>query len=98
MFQGVEIEERAEQGCQSQGEVGQRASLKKTKMELISSLVDNLKQHFPQIELLDAMQLYVPKAYLEDIVDVDRWGCDHLDTLLKHFGEGKMNVDGIQCG
>ena len=67
-------------------------------MELISSLVNYLKQRFAQIEVLDAMQLHDPKAYPEGIVDVDRWGCNHLDTLLKHFGEGKMNVDGIQFG
>ena len=40
--------------------------------------------------------MFDPKAYPADIADVDSWGCNHLDTLLKHFGEEKTNVDGIQ--
>ena len=98
-FQGVEINEHAERGrgYQAQGEeVGQKAAFHQTKTELINSLLENLKQHFPQVLLLDAMQVFDPKAYPADIADVDSWGSNHLDTLLKHFGEGKTNADGIQ--
>ena len=42
------------------------------------------------------MQVFDPKAYPADIADVGSWGSNHLDTLLKHFGEGKTNADGIQ--
>ena len=96
-FQGIEIDERAERGHQAQGEeIGQRASFHQTKTDLINNLLENLKQRFPQVLLLDAMQVFDPKAYPADIADVDSWGCNHLDTLLKHFGEEKTNVDGIQ--
>lgn len=98
-FQGVEINEHAERGRgrQARGEeVGQKAAFSQTKTELINSLLENLKQRFPQVLLLDAMQVFDPKSYPADIADVDSWGSNHLDTLLKHFGEGKTNADGIQ--
>lgn len=40
--------------------------------------------------------MFDPKAYPADITDVDTLGSNHLDILLKNFGEKKTKVDGIQ--
>jgi hypothetical protein len=86
-FQGIEINEHAERGRRYQArgeEVGQKATFYQIKSSS-TGLLENLKQRFPQVLLLDAMQVFDPKAYPADIAD-----------LLKHFGEGKTNADGIQ--
>ncbi|XP_064597802.1 zinc finger protein 862-like [Liolophura sinensis] len=64
--------------------------------DFIQEILDNLESRFPQVTLLNAMQVFDPMAYPQNPEDLFHWGNSHLNTLLEFYGESKENADGVR--
>ncbi|KAK2187597.1 hypothetical protein NP493_160g00032 [Ridgeia piscesae] len=88
-YKGVSVTFKAQRGGTDAKE-----AFHTVRVQLLESLPNNLKQRFPHIALLDAMQIFEPCAYPESASHLTYWGNNYLETLLAHYGERQHNTEG----
>lgn len=72
---------------------GQRETFIAARTQILENLLANIRQRFPHVDLLDAMQIFDPSAYPIE-VGLPLWGINHLETLLAHYGAHHDNREG----
>ncbi|XP_071793337.1 zinc finger protein 862-like [Asterias amurensis] len=90
-FHGESINFQATRGDngQDQGEI-----FKQVRNNFLGHLEKNIHSRFPDVELLEAMQIFEPAAYPDNSNALTIWGNNHLQTLLNHFGKQQESRDG----
>ena len=65
------------------------------RQEFLEAPLVNIWARFPQVELLESMQIFQPSAYPKVPNNLVYWGNTHLDMLLQHYGQSRENRDGV---